>query len=270
MRLKRLFLLGVYTVSVSLMGSAPIVGAELVEPILSNPSPGAQGDGLIVAERSHSPESSGSISSEVSEYDSAYIHSDSKGVVTIRQKRYPVYRGDQILWIEPKIISPMMIDENDMPYHIVSWDEADGPLEPAHIETIVDDSLEPFRIILPEVVRDRPYSSCGRLTMLFPKSKEHQDSIAYSTYLGSGAAIDKNIVITAAHNILPSQFNHQPNVGRVKAEMIKFEHMLITARVSTQGPVAAAKVSTHCFIHPEWEKNFDPRYDVALIFLYRE
>ncbi len=42
--------------------------------------------------------------------------------------------------------------------------------------------------------------------------------------------------------------------------------MLTTASFAKKKP-ASATVLTHCFIHPEWEKNFNPKYDVALLFL---
>jgi V8-like Glu-specific endopeptidase len=270
MNINKLLLLNVYTLSVLVVGVSSLKGAELPEPTLKgHRSEDYQVVAATVVDlHTESPESRRSGSSHMSEYEGKYVLSDRKGVVTIKQPRYPSYTGNQNLWIEPKAITPIMIDEsNDMPYQIVSYEEADGPLDPTSIETIVDDSIEPFTIIGSEQVGDKPYSSCGRLTMAFPKSKEYKDGAEATRYFGSGAAIDKNIVITAAHNLLPPRFNNHPNVDRVRAETVKFEHMLIAARVSTQGPVAAAKVSTHCFVHPEWEKDFNPRYDVALIFL---
>lgn len=98
--------------------------------------------------------------------------------------------------------------------------------------------------------------------MFFPK----EDKASGSSYYGSGAALDKNLVITAGHNFVPPKFNDHQNTGRIRAEEVRFHHMLTTANVSNQHAVRSARVSTHCFVHPEWEKNFNPAYDVRLYF----
>jgi V8-like Glu-specific endopeptidase len=193
-----------------------------------------------------------------------YVTASPEGIVTITQEKYPKYSGVQHLRLNPKIISELRIDKgNGMPYHLVDFNNLEGPFEGmARIETIVDSST-PFTIIDAKESENKPYSSIGRLEMFYPKG----DKESGSTYYGSGAALDRNIVITAAHNFLPQHFNDHPNTARIRAEEVRFHHMLTTATVSDQAAVRSARVSTHCFIHPEWEKSFSPDYDVALVFL---
>lgn len=193
-----------------------------------------------------------------------YVTASPEGLVTIKQVKYPKYSGVQHLRLNPKIISELRIDKgNGMPYHLVDFNNLEGPFEgTTRIETIIDSSI-PFTIVDAKESEKKPYSSIGRLEMFFPKG----DKESGSSYYGSGAALDKNLVITAAHNFLPPQFNDHPNTGRIRAEEVRFHHMLTTATVSNQHVVRSARVSTHCFIHPEWEKSFNPHYDVALVFL---
>lgn len=193
-----------------------------------------------------------------------YVTASPEGIVTITQEKYPKYSSVQHLRLNPKIISELRIDKgNGMPYHLVDFNHLEGPFEGmARIETIVDSS-NPFTIIDDKESEKKPYSSIGRLEMFYPKG----DKESGSRYYGSGAALDKNIVITAAHNFLPQNFNDHPNSARIRAEEVRFHHMLTTATVSDQAAVRSARVSTHCFIHPEWEKSFNRDYDVALVFL---
>lgn len=193
-----------------------------------------------------------------------YVTASPEGIVTITQEKYPKYSSVQHLRLNPKIISELRIDKgNGMPYHLVDFNHLEGPFEGmARIETIVDSS-NPFTIIDAKESEKKPYSSIGRLEMFYPKG----DKESGSSYYGSGAALDKNIVITSAHNFLPQHFNDHPNTARIRAEEVRFHHMLTTATVSDQAAVRSARVSTHCFIHPEWEKSFNRDYDVALVFL---
>jgi len=193
-----------------------------------------------------------------------YVAASPEGIVTITQDKYPKYSGVQHLRLNPKIISELRIDKgNGMPYHLVDFNNLEGPFEgTTRIETIVDSST-PFTIIDAKESEKKPYSSIGRLEMFYPKG----DKESGSTYYGSGAALDKNIVITAAHNFLPPHFNDHPNTARMRAEEVRFHHMLTTATVSDKDAIRSARVSTHCFIHPEWEKSFNRDYDVALVFL---
>lgn len=198
-------------------------------------------------------------------FQGKYVSANADGVVRITQPKYPKYTGVQHLLLNRKIISPLMIARGpagyEIPYHLT--DGFDGPFEQStRIESIVDLSV-PFTIINSEEVEKKPYSSIGRLEVFFPKGDKDSSPI----YYGSGAALDKNLVITAAHNFLPPDFNDHPNTGRIRAEEVKFHHMLTTARVSNKDDIRSARISTHCFIHPEWEKNFNPAYDVALLFL---
>lgn len=197
-------------------------------------------------------------------FQGKYITVSPEGVVTIKQEKYPKYSSVQHLRLNPKIISELRIDKgNGMPYHLVDFNNLEGPFEGmARIETIVDSST-PFTIITAKESEKKPYSSIGRLEMFYPKG----DKESGSSYYGSGAALDRNLVITAAHNFLPQYFNDHPNTARIRAEEVRFQHMLTTATLSDHAAVRSARVSTHCFIHPEWEKSFNLDYDVALVFL---
>jgi V8-like Glu-specific endopeptidase len=269
MKINKVLLLNVYTLSALMIGVTSLSGADVPEFAgqrrqRSEDSPVAA---TVVAVHTESPESTRSSSSHISEYEGQYVRSDHRGVVTIRQTRYPTYSGAQNLRLVPRIISELRIDpHNHMPYHLLDPKDLVGPFEATTIETtesILDQSGIPFVIVDPDKVKEKPYSSVGRLTMTFP---QNATGVVPSFY-GSGAAIDKNLVITAAHNFLPEHYDGVKNTHRIRAEEVVFHHMLTTADVSKVGPVQSAKVSTHCFIHPEWEKSFNPAYDVALVFL---
>lgn len=264
MSLNKLFLLSVCAVSLCIGIGSPILGSGIDEPLLKKHRTEDRGAVVTVDVVRHSPESDRSTSSRISEYEGEYVHSDHNGIVRITQPKYPTYKGVQGLRLNPKIISELRIDKgNGMPYHLVDFNNLEGPFEgTTRIETIVDSSI-PFTIIDSKEAEKKPYSSIGRLEMFFPKG----DKESGSSYYGSGAALDRNLVITAAHNFLPPQFNDHPNTGRMRAEEVRFHHMLTTATISNQNSVRSARVSTHCFIHPEWEKNFNPNYDIALVFL---
>jgi V8-like Glu-specific endopeptidase len=267
MRLRKLLLLNVYTFSLLVGGITQSRGAEDLTREQKHHRTETNPIAANAVTLHDSPESTRSSSSTVSEYEGKYVHSDPRGIVTIKQDRYPTYIGVQNLRLVPRIISELRIDPgNNMPYHLIDPKDLVGPFEAANIETtesIINVSGKPFVIVEPEKAKEKPYSSCGRLTMTFPQNASGD---AQSFY-GSGAALDKNLVITAAHNFLPQTYNNHHNVDRVRAEEVVFHHMLTTANVSDLEPVQPAKVSTHCFVHPKWEESFDPKYDVALLFL---
>lgn len=77
-----------------------------------------------------------------------YVAVSPKGILTIKQAKYPRYAGVQHLRLNPKIISSLMIDtRNGMLYHLVDYNDLEGPFEGTpRIETIVDLST-PFTII---------------------------------------------------------------------------------------------------------------------------
>jgi len=191
-------------------------------------------------------------------FSGKYVQCHENGTVSITQPLYPKYTGSQNLRLEPRRISEMMFDNmfGDMPYYRVDPKDLVGPFETMQVESVIDSS-KPFEIVTQDKVSTNPYSSCGRIRMTF--FPEHHS-------VGSAAAIDRNLVITAAHNLLPDIFNKTPNINKTLAYEVRFEHMLLKdSPVVTKSYVA--EVSSHCFIHPKWVENFDPRYDIAFIFL---
>ncbi len=199
------------------------------------------------------------ITSELSaEFKGKYISSDKDGTVTIKQKEYPKYFDVHSLHLEPKILSEMMIDEgNDMPYQLVDYNDLNGPFEAIDkIEATM--SSEPFTIIKSDQIEEKSYSSIGELEIFHYNGKH---------FYGSAVALDKNLAIAEANNFLPAKFGNKPNTDRIRAEDVRIHDMLTIARSSENTDVRSIGISTHCFIHPEWEKNFNPDYNIALIFL---
>jgi V8-like Glu-specific endopeptidase len=194
-------------------------------------------------------------------FSGKYVQCHENGTVSITQPLYPKYTGAQNFELRPRIVSKMMFDGNDvdaMPYQIFDPEDLVGPFETMPVESLANNSDEPFEIIDQGKIPTSPYSSCGRLMMTFPQKK---------LYYGSGAAIDRNLVITAAHNLLPINIFEHRNYDKVLAQEVQFEHMLLRTDPVVKNYQYSAKVSTHCFVHPKWVENFDPRYDIAFIFL---
>ena len=188
-----------------------------------------------------------------------YIKRNENGVFSITQPLYPEYTGAENFKLQPRRISEITMKGPpgyELPHYLVDPKDLVGPFETTQIETLVNSS-EPFEIVGQGKIPTTPYSSCGRLIMRF----QNKD-----TFSGSAAAIDRNLVVTAAHNLLPINYNNHPNVDKILAQEVRFEHMFLR-----DDPIInhaySAKVSSHCFIHPKWIENFDPRYDIAFIFL---
>jgi V8-like Glu-specific endopeptidase len=192
-------------------------------------------------------------------FSGKYVQCEDNGVVSVSQPLYPEYTGAQNFKLHPRQISDIIIGDNmfgRMPYYIVDPKDLVGPFETMPLESVIDSAL-PFEIVSQDKIETNPYSSCGRLTMTF--SPEYKTA-------GSGAAIDRNLVITAAHNLLPDVLNKAKNVNKTLAQEVRFED-IFTIEDFTINHAYSAKVSSHCFIHPKWIENFDPRYDIAFIFL---
>ena len=192
-------------------------------------------------------------------FSGKYVQCHENGTVSITQPLYPKYTGAQNFKLYPRRISEITMKGPpgyEMPHYLVDPKDLVGPFETVEIESVIASSL-PFEIVGQDEISTNPYSSCGRLVMRFQNN---------DTFSGSAAAIDRNLVVTAAHNLLPVNFNNHTNVDKILAQEVRFEHMLIKTDPVVKYPYAA-EVSSHCFIHPKWIENFDPRYDIAFIFL---
>ena len=192
-------------------------------------------------------------------FSGKYVQCKDNGLVSITQPLYPEYTGAQNFKLHPRVISDIIVEDNmfgRMPYYIVDPKDLVGPFETMPLESVIDSAL-PFEIVSQDKIETNPYSSYGRLTMTF--SPEYKTA-------GSGAAIDRNLVITAARNLLPDVLNKAKNVNKTLAQEVRFED-IFTIEDFTINHAYSAKVSSHCFIHPKWIENFDPRYDIAFIFL---
>lgn len=205
------------------------------------------------------------------QYAGQYVVVDHNGVVHINQKMYPDFRmneGTQFFTCDDEITysngkyyhqvgEPIFRDE------MVFWDLeeielSDIPFVPQPVEARLTEN--PYEIVAEEDCKTSPYFSCGRLNMSFPPAVSDGPDQRGS---GSAAAIEPNILVTAAHNFMPPTWNGVPNRDKVKANSVRFLH------IKTRGKErVACEVSTlHCFVHPKWEESFDPYYDVAFVFL---
>ena len=179
---------------------------------------------------------------------SQYVFIDSDGVITIKQEKYPKISAKQNVVVRPRIVSELMFTEHSgMPYHFVKFDNLKDQVEVTNTERIVNESSG-FNIISSDQVQDKPYSSVGRLEMFFTKDGELMRGY------GSGAAIDKNLIITAAHNIYDEHHG--------KAQTVYFQHMLTDTET-----LGNSKRAAQFFVHPQWADNFEKKYDIALVFL---
>jgi hypothetical protein len=112
------------------------------------------------------------------------------------------------------------------------------------------------------------YFSNGRFTTFFSDQSDPQNESQQFCLQGDGIALDGNLVITSAHQFLPSEIKGSLNANKRRSEGFRFAYGLYLLNDGLgQGFFDYAKASPHCFIHPEWEKSFNPAYDVALIFL---
>ena len=128
-------------------------------------------------------------------------------------------------------------------------DEDETHLQSANLtvsEAILDPN-SPFTIVSEEDLLKRPYSSCGRMIMTFANHK---------SYSGSAVALGKNLIITAAHNLVDKDL---PDVVGISFQQL--------VKKEAKGYNIPAKISASCFVHPKWQENYDPKYDVALLFL---
>lgn len=186
------------------------------------------------------------------------------GFVTIHQERYPKFKGLQHVMQTFRRTGPAFDIGDLLCYPTDSLQPS--LLDPKPVETQL--TSEPYEIISPESASYSPHFSCGKIDMSFP-SNSKSDSFTAS---GSGAAIDRNLVVTAAHNFLPPSLLESrggrivPNDEKVKAETIYFLHLL-TNNGQYQRGTHISPVTTHCFVHPKWEASFDPHYDIAFFFL---
>ncbi|HCU06405.1 MAG TPA: hypothetical protein DIC42_02315 [Holosporales bacterium] len=188
------------------------------------------------------------------------------GHVKITQPKYPKYTGLQHTARSFRTVGGPIFEDGGDGYRYVRYEVAPplnntDLLTPEAVESIVN-SEQAFNIISTDQSSSPPYSSCGRLEMFFPS----QDFTNPAVYHGSAAAIDKNLLVTAAHNFLPPQLYNKPNNKKIMADRVNFEHLLTNNGISKKA-VHEMHVATHCFIHPEWEKKFNPHYDIALVFL---
>jgi hypothetical protein len=67
---------------------------------------------------------------------------------------------------------------------------------------------------------------------------------------------------------LPSEIKGSLNANKRRAEGFRFDYGLSLLNDGSGSDfLRFERVSPHCFIHPEWERSFNPAYDVALFFL---
>ena len=199
-------------------------------------------------------------------FQGEFVSVNPSGQVTIRQPKYPKYKGLQNIDQPYRIVGPAIFEDwgdgYGAVYHNTQPITDEDLLNAEDVDAFVNND-SPFSIIDTAQANNPRYSSCGRLSMFFPRQpNEEKDPI----YHGHAAAIDKNLLITAAHNFLPQQLCGNPNDERIMADRVNFEHLLINSGLS-QKAVHKMHVATHCFIHPKWSESFDPQYDIALIFL---
>ena len=206
-------------------------------------------------------------------YTGRYVIVDHDGKVHIHQKIYPNFRGihregtqffacaDDISYHNGKYyhsVGDPIIQDEMIGWKIEEIKESDVPFVAQPVEAKLTD--DPYEIVPDEECKQNPYFSCGRLNMAFLPKVDGENR---GKFRGSAAAIEQNILVTAAHNFIPQVLNGFPNNDRIKADRVSFLHVKTKGETLLAYHVAAA----HCFVHPKWEESFDPHYDIAFVFL---
>jgi hypothetical protein len=221
--------------------------------------------------------------SAVTAFTGNFVNVESNGFVSIHQHRYPEFKklkdkGGQLfaavdhIWFDDesskyyRAIGPIKVNMSDpytLPWRMIEEVELQQDFLAPNI-LISQSTLtnSPYEIVGQSHIDRKPYFSCGWLDVIFPQT----NALKGLTYHGSAAAIDKNLLVTAAHNFLPTFLENKPNKDKVKAKSVHFLNLHSAGNHPSRlyfTPVA----SIHCFIHPKWEQNFDPCYDIAFMFL---
>ena len=183
---------------------------------------------------------------------------ESDGTVTIRSHS-PPKSTVQYASAPYRTTGPIKL-LNGMPYRDVATGDNGNVRRDIEQESIV--TSDPFTIV--QDAGDIPYSSCGQLEMLYADGMKRT-----RVFYGSASAVKSHILITAAHNLMPPTdpnfSDKRPNKSKIRATSVKFLHRLL----EDNSPCGTydANVKTHCYVHPEWDKSFNPKYDIAFIFL---
>ncbi|QEK38677.1 trypsin-like serine peptidase [Candidatus Cytomitobacter primus] len=118
-------------------------------------------------------------------------------------------------------------------------------------EAILSKKKIPLKIVKQSRLFALPYAACGKLTM---KYFINQGKLI--SYKGSAFLIDKNIVMTAAHNV----YSVIEEVGKtLTADQVYFKN-----KSYAEGEIGFR--CTHCYIHPKWIESNDQSCDMALLF----
>ena len=196
-------------------------------------------------------------------FQGKYVRLTHEGIIAITQPRYPIHKTSQNLMPPTRQTGPAVITRHPNGTYSAMIPTEPYPegqiLDPLPSETKL--TGEAYEIVTKNDATKRPHFSCGRLKMhfeSFPAGKDY--------FCGSAAAIDKNLLVTAAHNFLPSDLpSGVPNHNKIRANTVNFEHLLLGE--DERRGAYHIHVASHCYMHPEWEKNFNPHYDMALVFL---
>jgi hypothetical protein len=262
-----MFLLGVCTLSLCVGGVSQSHGAGMLKEMTSTSAT----RGIVPITASASPLKQ-HMHTPGQHYSSAlfkgeYVQTSPEGMVTIKQSKYPKCFGPEYLRFHPKIVSELRIDTSHgipKPCHLTNSNDVTGPFVPAGIRLLQDDD-QTFVMTQPTSAN---YFSNGRFTTFFSDQSDPQNECQQFCLQGEGIALDGNLVITSAHQFLPSEIKGSLNANKRRAEGFRFAFGLSLLNDGLgHGFLDYAKASPHCFIHPEWEKSFNPAYDLALIFL---
>lgn len=193
--------------------------------------------------------------------DGKYVRMDESGCVTFLPRVIPSYTGAQYATAPFRTVGPVRIDESSgMPYRDV---DTTGVSTSQLVEENGQESVlteAPFENVKHENLLSSPYFACGRLEMLFNTSDSKKPKVFY----GSAAAIQADLLITAAHNFMPDVFLGHPNTEKRAATTVHFQHQLVDNYMKK---THTSLVATHCFLHQKWKECFDQNFDIAFVFL---
>ncbi|QEK38673.1 trypsin-like serine peptidase [Candidatus Cytomitobacter primus] len=201
------------------------------------------------------PDSESEVSSE-STFHGVYVNACGDGKVTIRSPNKQSVDTYQTNTIDPDEWEGPFFD-SFAPYYIKKEDHEHQVEESEALESILSDKSkfdEIFKLIKSDELKTMPYSSCGKVRVTYAVEGHKRN------YVGSGFLINKNIVMTAAHNVLTKNFSAaKPNKNKIRAA-----HAYFCAKSDDKKDLG--NECSHYYIHPEWEKGLDDNYDVALLF----
>ena len=118
-------------------------------------------------------------------------------VALVLQIQVPKYSGVRLI-LQPRIIRVETIENYDV-LCLLYAEDLDGPYQGSPIQVMDDTTEAPFTIETPRSLVQSPYAALGSVEAEFASHTGQK----LGPFWGTAAAIDRNVVVTTASNVLP-------------------------------------------------------------------